>query len=491
MNSYDKAGTNDVSRMGLALSTTASICLDYRLQEAFQTDIDACHQRSSAKLGKLCAENGGLYIKAAQHLASMDHLLPKSYINELSQLQDQAPISPVDVIEKVFKEEIGKELGEVFSDFCDVPIGSASIGQVHLARLRSTGEQVALKIQHPNIKSDSEIDLKAFKIALRVIKTIFPSVNFDWIVEELRNCLDSELNFKLEAENSKKAKIAFSKDPKFSKIVLIPDVYDEFTTERILTMKFISGFKINDIERMKSSGLDLNKVNKLMYQVFMEMIFKHQFVHCDPHPGNVLVNFDDKESGDIKIVLLDHGIYKNVPNDIVTKFSRLFIAILEKNYEEMAQMSVELNISIEFLEEFRNLIKTMSETLRSDTKSMNPIELNKKIREEVTKFIKKQPEAKKRQASEALQSIPREMLFIIRILDLLRSNERNLTRDSVKTMVPESLMVITNYCLKQVRGQEDSSMTQMVTYYKLMRAFVDIKMGSVAQEENNINIDNN
>lgn len=475
MNGPDKLILNQIPsehlRMGRALITTASICIDYRLNEALGTNISACHQRNSAKLGKLCSENGGLYIKAAQHLASMDHLLPKSYIEELARLQDQAPVSPMEVVEKVFRDEIGLEMNQVFSDICDIPIGSASIGQVHLAKLRSNGEKVALKIQHPNIKSDAEVDLKAFRLALKIVKFLFPTFNLDWIVEEVRECLDAELNFVLEAENSKKAQAAFAKDPKFSDLVLIPKVYDELTSARVLTMQFVPGFKINDVARMTSSNVNLEEVNKLMYEVFMEMIFKHGFVHCDPHPGNVLVNYD-KKSKKVRIVLLDHGIYKDVPSEIAMKFSRLLLAILGKDHKEITKIAVELNVSLDVLQEFRGFVQTMTENLR---KGHSQGHLNNIFREEIAIFLQKQPEDSKRQASEALQSLPREMLFIIKILDLLRSNERTLkANEKGKYIVPQSLMIITNYCVAKVGGQ-DFFNGFMLTYFKLLKGLTSTK----------------
>lgn len=463
----------EVSRMGSALLTTASICADYRLQEVFRTNKDYCHRKVAAKIGRLCAKNGGIYIKAAQHLASMDHILPKEYIIELSQLQDQAPVSPIKVVEQVFKEEIGKEISEIFSDICDVPIGSASIGQVHLARLKSTGEQVALKIQHLNIKKDSEIDLNSFRIALKLIKRLFPTVNFDWIVDELRNSLDSELNFLIEAENSIKAKEAFEKDPKFRNSILIPNVYSALTTKRVLVMQFVPGFKINDRKRMKEAGIDTAKVSKLMYELFMEMIFKHQFVHCDPHPGNILVNYD-KSTNVTRIVLLDHGLYKSVPTDVLTKFSRLFLAVLEKDSLAIAKLSVELKISVEVLNELSDVVQRMTAAIKAKNNSIDQTSINDQIQREITKFLKTQPEAKKRRASEALKTIPREIIFIIRILDLLRSNERNLTQDYRQSTIPESIMIIMNYCLAHIGGQDLSLRNSIILYAKLLKTYLGI-----------------
>jgi aarF domain-containing kinase len=450
---------NEFIRMGSTLITTSSICIDYRLQEVIEGDLNICHKRASIKIGNLCASNGGLYIKAAQYLSSMDHLLPKCYIEELSKLHDQAPASSMEDIEQVFKEEFGgKELNELFYDICHVPIGSASVGQVHLAKLRSTGEEVALKIQHPNIKKDSEIDLKSFKLVLKIVKQFYPTLNFDWIVDEFRSCLESELNFKIEAENSKKTKIAFENDSKFRRMVLIPKVYDNLTSERVLTMEFITGFKINDIEGMKSAGLDLKMINHLMYEVFMEMIFKHNFLHCDPHPGNILIN-TPVNGGDIRIVILDHGIYKIIPSNIVTKFSRLFLAILEKDFKTISELSKDFDISVEILEEIVSLLKKDFKSLDTDD-----------LREEIGNFIMKQSESNKIQASEALKTIPREFYFIIKVIDVLRSNERCLTCETKTRKIPSSLFILANYCLNH---QDPKSISNLiVNYFKLLKWFI-------------------
>lgn len=451
---------NVFTRFGSAITTTTSICLDYRLQSIRENDISECHHRSATKLGNLCAKNGGLYIKAAQHLSSMDHLLPEPYIEALGRLQDQAPASSLEVIEKVFESELGSRINEIFSDICNVPIGSASIGQVHLARLKSTGEEVAVKVQHPKIKRDSEIDLWTFGFALKLVKLIFPTFDFDWLVEELQNCLNNELNFLNEAANSKTAKKSFDKHGKFSKLVLIPKVFDEFTTERILTMQYISGYKINDIERLKKAGIDLDEVNSLMYETFMEMIFKHQFVHCDPHPGNILVHHDRK-SGKVKLVLLDHGIYKEVSPQIVLTFSRLFLALLAQNQRELELIAEELKIAPEIMAEFTKLVQTLSRAYQS----------KRQIRSVMMNLIKEKDEVTKRQASDTLKSLPRELLFLIKIFDLLRSNERSLTRNNeAKRIVPESLMIITGYSMSAVEG-EASVKNSLMVHLKLLEAY--------------------
>ena len=472
------------NRFSSTLLTTASICIDYRIQDVIDNkDLMECHDRSARKLSNLCFTNGGLFIKAAQHLSSMDHLLPAAYIKEFSRLQDSAGFSSLNFVEKVFEEEFGVKLDEVFSDICEIPIGSASIGQVHRAKLKETGEEVALKIQHPNVKSDSEIDLWAFSYALKMIKFIFPTFNFDWLIDEVKDCLKNELNFKMEAENSKITKSIFENDPKFRKIVQIPKVYDIYTSERVLTMQFLPGFKINESERLKYEGIDLNRVNSEIYKIFMEMIYKHQFVHCDPHPGNILIN-QDKKTGDIKIILLDHGIYKNVPSEVIKTFSKLFLAILGQDEKEIKEISKELKISSNVLNQFTTLLQAFRNNGGNNTPSSTVIK----------EFISNQSDNSKRQASNAIQSLPRELLFLIKILDLLRSNERMLTRNNNSNngtpLIPESLMIITSYSMSALdpNSNDNNSIKNVFNVYmKLFYSYIKIQQIRNQRIESNHN----
>ena len=455
----------EFKRFSSTLLTTASICLDYKILGSINGNYSACHQRSARKLCDLCMNNGGLFIKAAQHLSSMDHLLPDAYIRELSRLQDSARSSPMNVIEKLFEEEFGMKIDEVFTDICEIPLGSASIGQVHLAKLKETGEEVALKIQHPNIKTDSEIDLRALSYALKMIKMIFPAFDFDWLIDEVKDCLANELNFKKEAENSKVTKAAFENDPRFSTIVQIPKVYDNLTSERILTMQFLPGYKINDISRLKAEGIDLNRVNEEIYKIFMEMIYKHGHVHCDPHPGNILIN-QDKATGELKIILLDHGIYKRVPPEVVKTFSKLFLAILGQNEEEIHSIAKELNISNEILDQFTGLLQEFHKTKDSTIIFKKFINSNK-------------------QTSSAIQSLPRELLFLIKIFDLLRSNERTLTRakDKNTQMIPKSLMVLTRYSMAAL-DPNGNNVNSLNVYMKILSAYTKLKSSKGSSDKN-------
>lgn len=446
----------DCNRFSSTLLTTASICIDYRLHEGNYRE---CHNRSAKKLSNLCLNNGGLFIKAAQHLSSMDHLLPEPFIRELSRLQDSAGASPLKFVEKVFEEEFGMRIDEVFSEICEEPIGSASIGQVHLAKLKGTNEEVAIKIQHENIKKDSEIDLKAFSIALKLIKIIFPSFNFDWLIDELKDCLSSELNFKKEAENSKKTKIFFENNPKFCKILQIPKVYDKFTSERVLTMEFFHGSKITEISKLKSKGIDPIQINREIYKIFMEMIFINQFVHCDPHPGNILINLDRQNN--LKIILLDHGIYKKIPSGVIKTFSKLLLAILNQNELEINEISRELQISSELLNQITELLSTLSQfRFHKDLGVMKDfLDNNNDQNSSVSNVIK---------------SVPRELLFLIKILDLLRSNERILTRSSDNNRVPDSLFIITGYCMAALDpkyNKHPSIPNDLMIYFKLFNAY--------------------
>ena len=462
-------------RIGLTLLTTASLCIDYKFQELINNvDLKECHERSAKKLGLLCAKNGGLYIKSAQYLASMDHLLPDIYIKTLSLLQDKAPVSSLKIVEKIFQDELGIGLDEVFSEIRETPIGSASIGQVHFARLRKTGEQVAVKVQHPNIKMESEIDLWSFKLSLKLIKFIFPSIDLNWMIEELRDCLVSELNFLSEAQNSESARMAFSKNPKINKIVRIPKIFYEHSTERILIMEFVSGIKLNDKQGLEASAVDTNKVIKFIYEIFMEMIFNQNFTHCDPHPGNILIE-KDKISGDLRIILLDHGLYKAIHPEIVSIFSHLFLAILDQDDLKIQKIADDLKVSGTILGDFKRFIKTMNKSVKQNKGSAE------KVQREMSNFLLNRSEHSKKEASEVLKALPRELLFLLKILDLLKANERCLN-SNVDDRIPQSLLIVTDYCLKYIsqenRDYRIHPMTEIFGTIKLYWSLLKLYMQS-------------
>ena len=176
--------------------------------------------------------------------------------------------------------------------------------QVHRAKLKETGEEVAVKVQHRYVKGHSFVDIYTMDFLVRTVNFAFPQFEFMWLAEEMKKNLPLELCFLQEGKNSEKVSNMFSH---FSWLK-IPKIHWPLSTDRVLVMDYCSGGHINDKDYLKANGVDLESVSKKISQMYAEMIFNHGYVHCDPLPGNVLVN-KNKKTGEDEVILLDHGLY--------------------------------------------------------------------------------------------------------------------------------------------------------------------------------------
>jgi aarF domain-containing kinase len=423
-------------RSGQTILTTASICVDYWItKEVMKGDLKECDRRSAEKLLKLCSTNGGLYIKAAQYFASLDHVLPPAYTQFLSTLNDCGPVSSKESVRRIVSEDLGAPIESIFSEFHFDSIGSASIAQVHYARLRSTGAQVAVKIQHPNIEVESKADFVAFEVSLKLVKFFFPSLDLEWLIQEFKDCLGHEIDFQSEIQNSQRARESFIQNLKLRSKVIIPSVYKEFSNKRIITMDYCYGIKITDQEGLKAASIDPVEMSNLITEIFLEMIFKHNHFHCDPHPGNLLVS-RNAQTGQVQVTILDHGLYKDISPKMLASFSRFLIAVLNSKTtkssgrDDLVTLASELKIPLSFILDLTDLLNELIAARLSGKR-------NEAIPTRIKEFLKGQ-------SPEVLQELPREFIYLLKVLDMLRSNQRAMKITSSK----KSLILLMTYCLE-------------------------------------------
>ena len=211
------------------------------------------HKRNANRLLQLCRTNAGVYIKVGQHLANLDLLLPEEYIQTLSSLFDDAPVSSYDHVCEVVKEELGSSPEELFDNFSREPIASASLAQVHTATCKESGRKLAIKVQHKGLRETSKGDLFAMATVVGVAERLFDNFNnFGWICEELTPQLPKELDFNNEGKNAEAA-AAHLEQAKLDCVV--PSVLWSFTNDRVLTMEFEEGFKSTDVESIEKAGI--------------------------------------------------------------------------------------------------------------------------------------------------------------------------------------------------------------------------------------------
>jgi ubiquinone biosynthesis protein len=276
----------------------------FRSEEAIDRLLLAKHRRNARRIERTIVALQGLFIKVGQLISIMTNFLPGEFREELEGLQDQVPPRPFKDIEARIQEEFGgQSISDLFAEFSSRPIAAASIGQVHVARLK-TGERVAVKVQYPDIDEIVRIDLRTLKRIFGIVQYFVPYQGLDGVYREIRDMIAEELDFRLEAENGKRVAANF----KGRDDVAFPRVIEALTTSRVLTTHWEEGVKSSDLERLESVGVDRKTIAKQVVEAYCQQIFIDGIYHADPHPGNVLVRrVGEGAPAGACIVFLDFG----------------------------------------------------------------------------------------------------------------------------------------------------------------------------------------
>ena len=264
-------------------------------------------------------ELGPTYIKFGQVLSSRPGLFPDELIAELTLLQDAVPPFPYEQVQKVFRREFGKNPEEIFTEFDKKPIASASMAQVHRARLK-TGEEVAVKVQRPGIRKIILADLEIMKELARLAEKYLPDLAafqpMD-LVKTFEASIVKELSFKAELSNLRRFRAQFEGETR----IHVPHTYDDYCTSKIVVMEFIRGIRANNVQKIKEAGLDPVVVAANGIDLFFEQIFIHGFFHADPHPGNLFVMPDGR------ICFIDFGMMGHLSEGDKDTLADLIIAV--------------------------------------------------------------------------------------------------------------------------------------------------------------------
>ncbi|XP_041514554.1 aarF domain-containing protein kinase 1 isoform X2 [Microtus oregoni] len=379
-------------RVGRAVATTAVISYDYLTSlrsvpygsEEYLQRRSQVHLRSARRLCELCCANRGTFIKVGQHLGALDYLLPEEYTSTLKVLHSQAPQSSMQEVRQVIREDLGKEIHDLFLSFDDTPLGAASLAQVHKAVLHD-GRTVAVKVQHPKVQAQSSKDILLMEVLVLAVKQLFPDFEFMWLVDEAKKNLPLELDFLNEGRNAEK----------------VAHMLKHF---------------------------DFLKISCHLGKMYSEMIFVNGFVHCDPHPGNILVR-RHSDTGKAEIVLLDHGLYQVLTEEFRLDYCHLWQSLIWTDMERVKQYSQRLGAA-ELYPLFACMLTARSWDSVKRGIGQAPVSATEdsEIRNNAASYL---PEI-----SQLLNHVPRQMLLILKTNDLLRSIETTLgTRSSASSFL--------------------------------------------------------
>lgn len=291
--------------------TTSVVIASYlwlRIRARFHTEewvtrkLTKIHIRNARRLERTICELQGLFIKVGQLISIMTNFLPEQFRKELEGLQDAVPPRPYADIERRIREELGAGTEELFASFEQQPIASASIGQVHVARLK-TGEVVAVKVQYPDIEEIVRVDLRTLRRIFKLVQRFLPYEGLEDLYREIRAIVLEELDFRAEADHGDRIAANFEGRTD----VGFPKVVRPLSTQRILTTHFEKGVKISDLAGLKKQGTDRKVLARQVVELYCQQIFTDGVYHADPHPGNLLVRPGPKPGDPPTIVFLDFG----------------------------------------------------------------------------------------------------------------------------------------------------------------------------------------
>ncbi|SFN91105.1 ABC1 kinase family protein [Mycetocola miduiensis] len=289
------------------------------------------------RLRLVLEELGPTFVKLGQLLSTRPDLLPPEYITELSKLQDSAPPVTQDAIIETVRAELGADPQQIFAEFDESPLASASIGQAHTAVL-ADGTEVVVKVRRPDAVRKVNEDLEILQnLADRASRIWEPArtYNVRGLVQEFAHTLRGELDYLREARNAERFAANFAGHPDVS----IPRVFRETTTSRVLTLERVSGIRINDVAALDAAGVDRPALARTGARLMLRMIFEHGFFHADPHPGNLFVQPDGS------ITLIDFGMVGDLEPELQDKFVDFLIAFTRRQPEELADALIDLSVT--------------------------------------------------------------------------------------------------------------------------------------------------
>jgi len=290
--------------------------------------------KRAVELRKLLVGLGPTFIKVGQALSTRPDLVRKDFLDELVKLQDQLPAFDNAIAVKLIENELGHSIKEIFRELSPAPVAAASLGQVYRGRLH-TGEEVAVKVQRPNLRPILSLDLYLMRWAAGWLSPWLPlnlGHDLTLIVDEFGTKLFEEIDYLNEGRNAERFATNFRNDTS----VKVPAIYWRYTSTRVLTLEWLDGFKLTDTKRIIAAGLDPEEIIKIGVTTGLQQLLEHGFFHADPHPGNLFAMPDGRMG------YIDFGMMDQLDETTKETLVDAVVHLINKDYTDLAQDYVKL-----------------------------------------------------------------------------------------------------------------------------------------------------
>ncbi len=292
------------------------------------------YARHAKKAVQSFIELGPAYIKLGQLLSVRPDLLPQPYIEEFAKLQDEVPPAPFGEVQEILAKDLG-QIERIFDRFDQNAVTGASLGQVYRAKYR--GRDVVVKVNRPGIREMVALDTKVLQRLVPLVgRFIDSSLRFtaESVVDQFAETVQEELDYKIEASHL----LTIKRNLKSDRDVVIPDIFPEISTDRILVLEYLPGIKISDIEALDKAGVDRKKLARRVAKLFFKMLLSQDMFHADPHPGNISIAQDGR------IALYDFGMTGSLDDQTRTLLIRFYTAIADYDASRLVDVMLELGV---------------------------------------------------------------------------------------------------------------------------------------------------
>ncbi|ELR96330.1 AarF/ABC1/UbiB kinase family protein [Gloeocapsa sp. PCC 73106] len=319
---------------GLNIMAWFGIFVFHLQWDAWTNQKEQNKQKRATELRELLTNLGPSFIKIGQALSTRPDLIHKDYLEELIKLQDQLPPFDNQTAFKIIESELKGSVKQLYREISSDPVAAASLGQVYRGVL-FTGEEVAVKVQRPNLKPIISLDLHLLRLLVGWLQPLLPvniGDDLTLIVDEFGIKLFEEIDYQNEGKNAEKFAVNFADDPE----IKVPKIYWKYSSYKVLTLEWIHGYKLTDTEKILAAGLDINDLIKIGVTSGLRQLLEHGFFHADPHPGNLFATPDGR------MAYIDFGMMDQLTEETKETIASSVVQLINRDYQALADDFVRL-----------------------------------------------------------------------------------------------------------------------------------------------------